>query len=79
MNLYCIRWLNITYSITDIKLKYNVDRANKLYSSCVDCALKKVSDVDNEYFSDYSEELHVRENLRYYLLKYFGEKLNKKN
>ena len=65
MNLYCIKWLNIA------KLKHDIDATNKLYSICVDCGFKIISDFNNGDFSDYFEELNVKGKPRLCVLKDF--------
>lgn len=47
----------------NIKLKYDVDRKNKLYFECTDCTFKIITSVDVKDLDYYLKEVNIIEKL----------------
>lgn len=47
----------------NIKLKYDVDRTNKLYFKCTDCRFKIITSADVKYLDYYLKEVNIMEKL----------------
>ena len=47
----------------NIKLKYDVDRTNKLYFKCIDCRFKIITSADVKYLDYYLKEVNIMEKL----------------
>lgn len=47
----------------NIKLKYDVDRTNKLYFKCTDCRFKIITSVDVKDLDYYLKEVNIIEKL----------------